>query len=884
MKKIINIVCWIFILYLSTENINFVYAQNEIIEDTQTNEITNELGMEGLTSGLEIMQEQNSDSSTMVRWAPVLWTQQTIQTIDTSDYGIIRIKDPNNTGKWITMLDRNLWATATWAWIDESKQSFWYYFQWWNNYGFPSDPNEEISTTTDQADASGYWPNTENGYYSSNVFIKWNSDWSSVSNDNLRWWSGDSRDGNNRWYPLTNPEDRRWPCPENYHIPSIWEWSKVLEFRASEYDGVSLIFEDNGLYKFKNNSSAVDNFNQRFHLSFAGQRNDYSIITSPNIRTLLRSSSPNDLNKAFRLYWESSNIFAQQLNLRVYAFPIRCFYDSYWLPVKITYNVNWWHRTDDENVQQKIITYTKRDDNSQYSWDILLWKVKRHNNCWENKDKKCIFGWWFTLTDDELWTWNLIEDITVYAKWLEFNDNDISYSGVNFTIIDRNLWAVKSWIDENAYGYYLTWWEKDVVCPEWYHVPNAWEWIWIKKLLGSDFNWSLVKSMLNLPFAGKVENDAIIETGENGYYLTKNGDETMYAKISNSNIEIEHMSEWEKVSIRCFKDYSVWIIKFNSNGWNNVADIETVNWRKDWENLTIPTREHSDFLWWYNQDDVKIEKNVNYKNEEEINLYAKWECEQWYQENENKCEKISKPSGWSSGWGGKWSNIKDINMSSWTNVKDLTWNTQNSSIDNLVSEWQISPYPSLSKGWENDSFPIDKWDATLIDKILQEDFPQEFIDAYNFAYKNWITTKTSIYDAKMYSPLIRIQMAKMLSYYAINILWKRPDVSKWMIKFDDISNELNKKYDNAITLAYQLGIMWQNIKDNKFRPYDKVSRAEFATALSRLLYWIEDWEVRYYEPHLIKLYNKWIIKNKDPKLEEKRWYVMIILLRATDKL
>ena len=28
----------------------------------------------------------------------------------------------------------------------------------------------------------------------------------------------------------------------------------------------------------------------------------------------------------------------------------------------------------------------------------------------------------------------------------------------------------------------------------------------------------------------------------------------------------------------------------------------------------------------------------------------------------------------------------------------------------------------------------------------------------------------------------------------------------------------------------------QNIKSNKFRPYDEVTRAEFATALSRMLY------------------------------------------------
>ncbi len=131
----------------------------------------------------------------------------------------------------------------------------------------------------------------------------------------------------------------------------------------------------------------------------------------------------------------------------------------------------------------------------------------------------------------------------------------------------------------------------------------------------------------------------------------------------------------------------------------------------------------------------------------------------------------------------------------------------------------------------------------------------------------------------MYSPITRIQMAKMLSKYAINVLWKEPDVSKWVIKFDDVSSKLDKEYGNAVTLAYQLWIMWQNVKNNKFRPYDEVTRAEFATALSRLLYWTENWKNKYYEPHITKLYNEWIINKTNPLIKEKRGYLMIMLMR-----
>ena len=165
---------------------------------------------------------------------------------------------------------------------------------------------------------------------------------------------------------------------------------------------------------------------------------------------------------------------------------------------------------------------------------------------------------------------------------------------------------------------------------------------------------------------------------------------------------------------------------------------------------------------------------------------------------------------------------------------------------------------------------------------LKKYYSQEFIDAYNFAKKYWITTTTSIWDAKMYSTLTRIEMAEMLSNFAINLLWKKPDISKWMVKFDDVTNKLNLEYGNAVTLSYQLGIMWQNIKSNRFRPNDEVTRAEFVTVLSRLLYRIEDWnwKMKYYEPHILKLYNEWIINKINPNLKEKKWYVILMLTRS----
>lgn len=158
-------------------------------------------------------------------------------------------------------------------------------------------------------------------------------------------------------------------------------------------------------------------------------------------------------------------------------------------------------------------------------------------------------------------------------------------------------------------------------------------------------------------------------------------------------------------------------------------------------------------------------------------------------------------------------------------------------------------------------------------------YSDEMNQAYQFAYRNWITTMNSIEKADMDGPLTRIAMAKMLSQYAINVLWLKENQTK-NNKFNDVTDELDADYDNWVTLAYQLGIMWINMPNNKFRPFDYVTRAEFGTALSRMLYWIADGKELYYRPHLDKLLAEKIITNDNPELQELRWYVMLMLMRS----
>ena len=259
-----------------------------------------------------------------------------------------------------------------------------------------------------------------------------------------------------------------------------------------------------------------------------------------------------------------------------------------------------------------------------------------------------------------------------------------------------------------------------------------------------------------------------------------------------------------------------------------------------------------------------------------------------------------KKSWWGGGWSNWWSTTTNTgnnastwntvtttwdstSVNTWDNTSVNTWDTAN------VNTWDTTNITEENKDSEenkdadsNENLPeVANYDPNLpADKqILTDGLTPELHKAYNFAHENGITTTNSATEADMYWPLTRIAMAKMLSQYAINILWQKPDTTK-TISFPDVSPELDAQYNNGVTLAYQLWIMW--IWIDKFRPNDIVTRAEFVTALSRMLYWLADGQWVYYETHMQKLLDEKIITVADPNMKELRGYVMIMLMRSAE--
>jgi hypothetical protein len=129
-------------------------------------------------------------------------------------------------------------------------------------------------------------------------------------------------------------------------------------------------------------------------------------------------------------------------------------------------------------------------------------------------------------------------------------------------------------------------------------------------------------------------------------------------------------------------------------------------------------------------------------------------------------------------------------------------------------------------------------------------------------------------------PLTRAELAKMITIFAKDVLWK-DFVIEESIGFTDVNSSLwdLEEYVNEI---YKLQIMWTGDKNKmEFYPNAYVTRAEFATVLSRLLFWDrfnQEWE-NWYAQHLYILKKAKLLDNTRPEELEMKWSVLLMLYK-----
>jgi hypothetical protein len=140
--------------------------------------------------GFSVRCFKNSPAIPTSNWTKLYWTSiESWWIFWSSTDWLISLSSDWNT--WVTIADKNLWATTVWnSWDTLSETNCGKYYQWGNNYGFPF--TWSVTTSGTQVDASNYWPWN---YYSSSTFITRSSSpyrWDTTDNWNLWWWE----DGN----------------------------------------------------------------------------------------------------------------------------------------------------------------------------------------------------------------------------------------------------------------------------------------------------------------------------------------------------------------------------------------------------------------------------------------------------------------------------------------------------------------------------------------------------------------------------------------------------------------------------------------------------------------------------------------------------------------
>jgi len=195
---------------------------------------------------------------------------------------------------WLTIADKNLWATQVYnSWDTLSEANCGKYFQWGNNYGFPF--TWSVTTSGSQVNASNYWPWN---YYSSSTF-------------RLNSWRWDTTDNWNLWGGVTwTNEAMQWPAPSGFHVPLPTEWKAV-------YD----IWTALGGW-----GSDWTNFGIALKLPFAGLRNrSTSDVVNQGVRGRYWSSTRYNADNACASAVFSNLISPQEHSTRAYGFPVRPF-------------------------------------------------------------------------------------------------------------------------------------------------------------------------------------------------------------------------------------------------------------------------------------------------------------------------------------------------------------------------------------------------------------------------------------------------------------------------------------------------------------------------------------------------------------------------------
>lgn len=501
----------------------------------------------------------------------------------------------------ITMLDRNLWADAymnqPWA---TSGQWMGKYYQRW-------------STQERDLLHSG----------------KVSSDYSDNDADD-RWWAQDTYEN---WYYTKRDSDRRWPCPEGYHVPSSNERSMLFYiFQENFHNTYSNTDDDIIISSYRDTPwpgayvtstdyySDAESFFNLFLMPFPWRQNIYNGIAIPynlwSEAIYWNSSTYKDEKGGFIGFADNTFYLSSETQAYKWA-SVRCFkddnndYSAYFLALRPGHT--WFNYLNTSSI---VIENTYVDSYTEFihpytSWWIIFtdridlafnfdkrwdcwWNICDHGRRYWNIKPKVLwlpngntYHWarfigWFKWSNPN----NLTEE---FKSWDELTENTILYAKWDTNNIDpRYFYYIKDW-DDTVY----TWTE--------------WSWGYIDQL------WKLEENIR--------EKNSSYNNKYRSWY-------TLIWLYKDASLTIQHNSNSPLTSDTTL--YTRWqaptfTVMFESN-WGSYITPQTI---EEWMHipipLPIPNYPNHNFIWWYIDSDLNIPFDETASIQEDITLYAKRE-------------------------------------------------------------------------------------------------------------------------------------------------------------------------------------------------------------------------------------------------------------------
>lgn len=175
---------------------------------------------------------------------------------------------------WITIADKNAWATNVYNfWDTITSANWWWLYQWWNNYPFSI--NWATTTSSTRVDTTWYGPWN---YYSGSTFITGgvNDDWFSPRNCDLWWWVTWVQQKPAKVTEVYYGSTKIWPKYSQIVINSDLTTATLSSLQSEWWDG---IYSSTGTYRLNSNGLAWPTTNSQWTQVFNVQAILYKDIS-----------------------------------------------------------------------------------------------------------------------------------------------------------------------------------------------------------------------------------------------------------------------------------------------------------------------------------------------------------------------------------------------------------------------------------------------------------------------------------------------------------------------------------------------------------------------------------------------------------------------------